>query len=925
NGTQTVEVAVLDADGNGSLYLRDLEFKRRDIFFVGVADLTVSKNSVSAAEKLQQGDNAAQPVDSSLDGRLAFYLNGKVTENWHLTASVNTREGPFKDLFSNFLDKTPDSLFRRINPEYYYPSFGDDSVVEETAPTLGKFFVKASHGQDYGMWGNFKVSYVGNDLAHVDRGLYGADAHYGSQLTTSFGERRITVNGFAAQPGTLASYEQFLGTGGSLYFLHHQDILTGSESVRIEVRDKASNIVTGVVNLRPNVDYDIDYLQGRLLLSEPLSATAGDNLLVRTSGLSGDQSFLVVRYEYTPGLDKLDQVAVGGQGSYWLNDHMKLGFTADSNEGDGASNLGAADLTLRKSANSWLKVQAGRTTGLLSPSLQSNDGGFGFQGPNDQSFTNSKAGAYRADLSVGLGDFFRGHDGRFAFYTQRLDAGYSAPGQMTIKDTQQYGGMFKLPVTRRLTLMAKADQRTQDQGLETRAMELDLSYRLTNIWSFSAGVRDDMRKDNSPVVPLTQEQGERTDAVAQVKFSPSDSWSAYGFVQDTVATSGGRPDNSRFGLGGSYRLTKRFRIDGEASDGDLGPGGKIGTTFLYSERTSLYLNYSLENERTDNDQLVHSGSWGNLVSGVKTRLSDSSSVYMEERYQTGASQSGLTHATGINLVTKERWNFGGSAEFGNLFDSQTGAETNRKAAGIHVGYGLDKIQFSSAIEFRRDDVEQPSLTHTLQTVLLLRNNFKYQLTPSWRLLGKLDHSISDSSLGDFYAGGYTEAVVGYAYRPVQNDRLNALFKYTYFYNVPTTDQFGLQNIATEFLQKSHIAAADLTYDLTANWSVGGKYAYRLGEASLDRVQPSFFDNTAQLTVLRLDWRFLKQWDGLAEVRQLGLPDINQHRRGVLTAIYRHISKNLKAGVGYNFTDFSDELTDLKYNHRGIFVNLIGTK
>jgi flagellar motor protein MotB len=924
-GTQTVEVAVLDDAGNGSLYLRDLEFKRRDLFFVGVADLTISKNSVSAAEKLQEGDNTAQPVDSSLDGRLAFYLNGKVSQNWHLTASADTQEGPLKDLFSNFLDKTPDSLFRRINPIYYYPSFGDDGVVEETAPTLGKFYVKASHGQDYGMWGDFKVAYVGNELAHVDRGLYGADAHYGSELTTSFGERRITVDGFAAQPGTLPSYEQFLGTGGSLYFLHHQDILTGSESVRIEIRDKASGIVTGVVNLRPNVDYDIDYLQGRLLLSEPLSATASDNLLVRTNGLSGDQSFLVVRYEYTPGLDNLGQVAVGGQGSYWFNDHVKLGLTADSNEGDGASNLGAADLTLRKSANSWFKVQAGRSTGLLSPSLQSNDGGFGFQGPDDQSFTGAKAGAYRADLSVGLSDFLKGHDGRLAFYKQRIDAGYSAPGQMTIKDTEQYGGIFKMPVTSRLSLMAKGDQKTEDQGLATRAMELDLGYKLTNRWSFSTGVRNDMRKDNSPVVPLTQEQGERTDAVAQVKFSPSDTWSAYGFAQDTVAASGGRPDNSRIGLGGSYHLTKRFRIDGEASDGDLGPGGKIGTSFLYSERTSLYLNYSLENERTDNDQLVHSGSWGNLVSGVKTRLSDSSSIYLEERYQNGASQSGLTHATGINLVTKERWNFGGSAEFGKLFDSQTGAETNRKAAGIHMGYGLDKIQFSSAIEFRRDDAEQPDLTHTVQTVLLLRNNFKYQLSPSWRLIGKLDYSISDSSLGDFYAGGYTEAVVGYAYRPVWNDRLNALVKYTYFYNVPTTDQLGLQNTATEFLQKSHIAALDLTYDLTANWSVGGKYAYRLGEASLDRVQPSFFDNAAQLAVFRVDWRFLKQWDCLAEVRTLELPDINQRRRGVLAAIYYHISKNLKAGVGYNFTEFSDELTDLRYNHKGVFLNLVGTK
>src|SRR5260370_836916 len=225
------------------------------------------------------------------------------------------------------------------------------------APTLGKFYVKASNGENYGMWGNFKVGYLDNELAHVDRGLYGANAHYASEPTTSFGERRLTVDGFAAQPGTMAGYEEFRGTGGSLYFLHHQDILTGSERVRIEIHDKASNIVTGVVNLQPNVDYEIDYLQGRVLLSQPLSSTANDNLLVRTSGLSGDEAFLVVRYEYTPGFDKLDQVAVGGHGHYWLNDHVRLGFTADSNEGGSPSkrNIGAPDLALLTSANCWIK------------------------------------------------------------------------------------------------------------------------------------------------------------------------------------------------------------------------------------------------------------------------------------------------------------------------------------------------------------------------------------------------------------------------------------------------------------------------------------------------------------------------------------------------------------------------------------------
>jgi lipopolysaccharide assembly outer membrane protein LptD (OstA) len=160
---------------------------------------------------------------------------------------------------------------------------------------------------------------------------------------------------------------------------------------------------------------------------------------------------------------------------------------------------------------------------------------------------------------------------------------------------------------------------------------------------------------------------------------------------------------------------------------------------------------------------------------------------------------------------------------------------------------------------------------------------------------------------------------------VRNDRLNVLAKYTYFYNVPTPDQLGLLNTVSEFLQKSHIASLDVTYDLTPNWSIGSKYAYRIGEESLDRVAQDFFSNPAQLAVLRLDWRFFKQWESMAEVRTLDLTDLNQTRRGALTAIYHRLGKDVKVGVGYNFTDFSDDLTDLKYNHRGVFFNIIATK
>src|SRR6187455_1102114 len=187
-GTHTVEVAVLDPDGNGNLYLRDLEFPESDRFFVGMADFTFSKSQTTGDAKLLQGENAPYDYDSSLDGRLAFYGTQKFGDHWRVTASADTREGPVKDLFSNFLDKSPDSLFRRIDPDNHYPTFGDDGVVEEMAATMGKFYVKANHGENYGMWGNFSVDYMGNELGQVDRGLYGANGHYASESTTSFGE-----------------------------------------------------------------------------------------------------------------------------------------------------------------------------------------------------------------------------------------------------------------------------------------------------------------------------------------------------------------------------------------------------------------------------------------------------------------------------------------------------------------------------------------------------------------------------------------------------------------------------------------------------------------------------------------------------------------------------------------------------------------
>jgi len=838
-----------------------------------------------------------------------------------VTASADTREGPVKDLFSNFLDKSPDALFRRIDPDYNYPTFGDDAMVEEVAPTLGKFYVKVNRDQDYALWGNFKINYLGNELAHVDRGLYGGNLHYETEATTSFGEQRVALDGFAAEPGTLASREEFRGTGGSLYYLRNQDILVGSERVRIEFRDKDSGLVTATKNLQPVLDYDIDYLQGRILLSQPLNSTADDHLLIRTGSLSGEEAHLVVRYEYTPGFDDINAVATGGQGHFWINDHVQVGLTASANE-EGAtdSTLNGADMTLRMSADSWLKVQAARSEGLVSSSLYSNDGGFGFVGDDSTGLDAANASAYRADLSVGFGEFIESLPGRITLYTQSLGEGYSAPGLTTLTDTTHRGGTLSMQVPGDVELRAKADKKEQEQGYSVNAEELDIGYRLTKRWDISTGVRMDERQYDGTLLPLNLQQGKRTDGVVQIGFDSQSTWRAYGFVQDTLSKSAEREDDGRVGLGGAYRITDRFRTDLEVSDGDLGTGAKVGTNFQYSERTSLYLNYALENERTDNGL---QGRRGNLVSGMKRRLSDSSSVYVEERYQETDSASGLTHATGTSLVPNDRWNFGANTDIGSLVDTRTGSKIDREAGGVSMGYGFATVQFSSAVEYRLDKTRQPDQAISERKTWLYRNSFKYQLTPSWRALGKFNHADSKSSLGQFYDGGYTEGVIGYGYRPVEHDRLNALAKYTYFFNVPTTDQVTPQHLPAQYIQKSHVGALDLTYDITDRVSLGGKYAYRLGQVSLDRESRQFFDNRASLYIVRTDVTFGQHWEGLIEGRMLDMVDLNEQRSGALVAMYRHVGDHVKVGLGYNFTDFSEDLTDLSFRHEGAFVNIVG--
>lgn len=925
---QTGEVVVTPPSGEPRIYRRDFDLPLRDFFFVGQADFTVGRDRTSGPASLVTQERNRYNNDTWSEGRLAFYGKGPLNDRWTMTASVDTEERPIKEMFRNLDRKDPTSLFRRVDPLDSWGTFGDDSTSIDDAPTQGRMYLRVDDGRSQALWGNFKLNLgADNTLAQVNRGLYGLQARYVGDDSTDFGDARVRAELYAAEPGTLAAREEFRGTGGSLYYLRHQDVSRGAEKVWLEIRDRDSGMVLQRRALIPGSEYEVDYLQGRVLLTSPLPSLADNGMLVRAGGLTGQPAYLVVDYEYTPLSSDLDTLAVGGRTTWWVDDGVRLGLTAAKQRQTGADQrLAGADLLLRRSDNTTLKVEAARSEGPGLGTTTSLDGGFGFS-QNTLPAGTRGATAWRVEGQADLNEIGMGSAGHVGAYAQVREAGFSAPGQTASNETRQAGATATVPVNDRADLRLKADHKDELNGYDTDAAEAQVAVRVDERWTVSAGLRAD-RKDTdaintSPLLPSTGVvTGSRTDGVAQLDYSSGDDWGVYGFGQKTMARSGTRLENDRLGLGGRYRVTDKLSLRAEVSGGDGGAAGKAGADYQYDDRSNVYVTYARDTGRTDETAQTRGGT---LVGGLKSRIADGLNVYTEHKQSTGV-QSGLTHAYGVQYAPDDRWTYGVSAENGRL-ESENAGQMDRRAVGVSVGFVSADIKYAGGAEFRRD----VSGTDR-RSSWLLKNSIVVQQGKDARWMGKLNWADSDSAAGALAAARYTEAGLGYAFRPLVNDKLNLLLKYTYLYDLSSPAQVApdgasqpaVSSLGIDYQQRSHVAAVDATYDLNARWTIGGKAAWRSGElrASRDDSAP-WVRSSAELLVARVDWKVVRRYDWLVELRSLRAGEIGERRTGALSAVYYHVNENFKVGAGYNFTDFSDDLTDLSYRSRGMFLNMLG--
>ncbi|MEL6665971.1 MAG: TonB-dependent receptor [Pseudomonadota bacterium] len=910
-GEHDVAVRYKTADGKVVRTTKSAEIPESEMFFIALGDLTVGTRSSEGRALLEASGEDFE--ETYVTGRGAFYLKGKIQGRYLLTASMDTTEDDIDNLFSNLSDKDPQSILRRVDPDRYYPVYGDNSTYVEDAPTQGRFYVRLEDGDDHVVWGNFFTDVTNTEFAQIDRGLYGAKAEYNSDATTEDGEKKLRATVFAADPGTIPGRQEFRGTGGSVYFLENQDVTIGSERLRVELRDQDSGLVLETRELRPFVDYEIDYIQGRVILAAPLASTELNDQVVRDGVLSGAAVYLVARYEYTQAFVDVDGYSTGGRAEAWLSKLLRLGVTAQSEEtGDADQTLVAGDVLLKKSERTFLKAELAQTEGAAFEERSSLDGGFTFNPLTTGVVGSQKATAWRVEGALTGEDFDLEQPLSLNGFYEDLEAGFSAPGRLTRGDTTRFGFGAQTEINDRASLALKYDSVSIDDAVDEDTAAADLRIALNDDWSAGLGLRY-----NELSGPLSQNSGDRTDAGLEIRNQVHEALAVYGFGQATLDTSGDREDLNRIGLGIESRVWDALQVRGEISGGDGGTGALAGVTWQRSDGEEYYLNYTLDADRTEpgvDGTSFLPNTQNSLTLGGKRRFTSTLSVYGEERATFG-DRAGLTHAYGLDYTWNDHWTFGASFEIGDVEEFTQTLE--REAYTVTAGYADDAISAGAALEWRSDEDATAK-----RDTWLFRSNLGVKVSPDWTAILKYNIAESDFTGGAFFDGDFTELQVAGAYRPTENDRLNALFRYTYFEELPSAEQ--ISNSAQSGLpaQKSNIFSADANYRVT-NWlTLGGKIGHRDGEVSLSRTEDDFVENSATLLVGRADVHFVKKWDALIELRSLEVDAAQDKKTGALAAIYRHVGNNAKVGLGYNFTDFSDDLTDLSFNDNGLFLNVV---
>jgi hypothetical protein len=584
---------------------------------------------------------------------------------------------------------------------------------------------------------------------------------------------------------------------------------------------------------------------------------------------------------------------------------------------------------LQAEPGTYVDAEVARSQGPGFDTSYSADGGLSDTPQASAGAAGHAANAYRLKGHSDLEQLSRGLlRGSVDAYYERDEKWFSSLDLNAGQTRDMWGARGDVALSDSAKLTTRYDAQHNQDGTADAELTGRADLRLGTAFTLSPEITYSNRL--RPAATAADDAGERGDGRLTLTRHMDVNTDLYAFGQATLARSAGRDRNDRAGVGARTKLTEKVSVDGEISEGTLGLDGQANIAYEPTADDRYYFGYRLDAERagsSDWPYALQGEDLGTVVAGTRRRLSDEVTAFAEDNYDMFGKRRSLTQAYGVTYTPDARWTVSGAAEMGSVFDDSvdpnTGAKNysfdRRAVSGSVVYHDESGIDGKVKGEVRRDNSEDDSKD---LTSWLFGTGLGIKVSDDWRALGAFDAVIADAT-DTTLESRYVEGSAGLAYRPARSDRLNALFKYTYLYDAPGANQVSVDGSTDGPLQRSHIFSGDVNYDLTRIITVGAKYGVRLGESRERTPGASWESATAHLGILRADLHVVHDWDALVEGRGLWQPEDNSINYGLVAALYRHLGRNVKMGVGYNFGVFSDDLRDQTLNDRGVFLNLLG--
>jgi hypothetical protein len=897
-GRYDIPVSVMSSDGD--IFQKDLslDVKENHIFLIGLADFTAGQYNVSGNIKPLEADDHYNE-DIFVDGRLAFYLKGKIKGKYLITAQLDTQEADIKDMFKNIHKKDPRTMFRNLDPDQYYYVYGDDSTSYRDTDSQGKFYLRADWDKSKAVWGNFNSGITGNEFANINRSLYGAKLQHSSMGITKYGDNKTDLVIFASEAQSAYAHNEFEGTGGSLYYLKHRDILQGSEKIWVEVQERNSLRVAEKVELVRGKDYEIDEIQGRIILTRPLaprSHMSGPSI-IKDNPLDGNHVVLKVDYEYLPDDFKANQATYGARAKQWLGDFLAVGASyGHEGRSSGDYEVKGVDVTLKGGKNSYIKAEFANSEAIQSDgaNFHSIDGGLSFSNIENNN-TKADGNAFGIEAKVSLSDYKKVQkDSTASLWYKKRDEGFSNARLGSSQEVTDYGIEATSFINNFIRVTGRSTVLEQTKNKESvGSLEADATF---GNFTFGAEARYIENEIDGKTA------GKGTLAGGKIFYKINSYYDIYASAQTTIDSEGNYQDNDLYTVGGDIHVDK-LTVNAELSTGDRGDAAQVGMDYGISKDYSVYTNYILSTDSTQGDRNI-------LTLGQKSKITDALNIFSEHQFSHSDKMAGIGNSFGMDYSFTKYLLANFTYNKTNYDDEN---QRDRDALSTSLHYGNKDVTASTKLEYRMDKGNNLDEVQYLTT-----NRLSYKLNPSWSLLAKLNYSKTKNELDNSKEATFTEAGIGFAYRPVNNARLNIIGKYTYLYDLSTLAQ--IDNTPDE---KSHILSTEMSYQLSSKWTIGSKLGAKRYAIRAERGSGNWYESNIYLSALRLNYHLINSWDALLEGHALYQED-DGVRSGFLAGIYKHVGDNVKLGVGYNFTDFSDDLTKTNdYQAGGWFINVIG--